>query len=67
MNPRNLNRIGEAFSHAVARIYVSSTYLDLQECSKQVNIVIRKMGHEDDAMEYYVAEDRRATDRCLLT
>ena len=47
--------------------YVSSTYLDLQECSKQVNIVIRKMGHEDDAMEYYVTEDRRATDRCLLT
>jgi HEAT repeat protein/predicted ATPase len=37
----------------------------LQECRKQVSLVIRKMGHEDIAMEYYAAEDQRPVDRCL--
>src|SRR5919201_6159566 len=49
----------------MAKIYVSSTYLDLQEYRAQVERVIRRMGHEDVAMEYYVAEDMRPVDRCL--
>lgn len=49
----------------MAKIYVSSTYLDLQDCRKKVELVIRQMRHEDVAMEYYVAEDRRPVDRCL--
>lgn len=49
----------------MARIYVSSTYSDLKECRKQVFQVLRRLGHVDIAMEYYVAEDRRPLDRCL--
>ncbi len=49
----------------MAKIYVSSTYLDLQDYRTQVERVIRRMGHEDVAMEYYVAEDQRPVDRCL--
>ncbi len=49
----------------MAKIYVSSTYLDLQDCRRQVELVIRRMGHEDVAMEYYVAEDQRPVDKCL--
>jgi hypothetical protein len=49
----------------VALVYVSSTYDDLQECRKQVSTIIRKMGHEDVAMEYYTAENQRPLDRCL--
>ncbi len=49
----------------MARIYVSSTFNDLQECRRQVSLVIRRMGHEDVAMEYYVAEDKRPVAKCL--
>jgi len=49
----------------MAKVYVSSTFLDLQEHRRQVSSVIRRMGHEDVAMEYYVAEDQRPVDRCL--
>lgn len=49
----------------MAKIYVSSTYLDLQEHRAQVERVIRRMGHEDVAMEYYVAEDQRPVAKCL--
>lgn len=49
----------------MAKIYVSSTYLDLQDYRAQVERIIRRMGHEDVAMEYYVAEDQRPVDRCL--
>jgi HEAT repeat protein len=49
----------------MAKIYVSSTFIDLQEHRAQVERVIRRMGHEDVAMEYYVAEDQRPVDRCL--
>ncbi len=49
----------------MAKIYVSATFLDLEECRRQVSLVIRKMGHDDVAMEYYVAEDQRNVDRCL--
>ena len=49
----------------MAKIYVSSTYLDLQEHRAQVERVIRRMGHTDVAMEYYVAEDQRPVTKCL--
>ena len=34
----------------MAKIYVSSTFLDLQDYRAQVERVIRRMGHEDVAM-----------------
>jgi hypothetical protein len=49
----------------MAKVYVSSTYLDMQECRRQVVLLLRRMGHEDVAMEYYVAEDQRPVDKCL--
>ena len=49
----------------MAKIYVSSTFVDLQEYRERVSRVLRQMGHEDVAMEYYVAEDRRPVDKCL--
>jgi hypothetical protein len=49
----------------MAKVYVSSTFLDLQDCREQVMRVLRAMGHEDMAMEYYVAEDQRPVDKCL--
>jgi Domain of unknown function (DUF4062) len=49
----------------VARIYVSSTFSDLQDYRKGVSSALRRLGHQDVAMEYYVAEDRRPLDRCL--
>lgn len=35
----------------MAKIYVSSTFIDLQDYRAQVERVIRRMGHEDVAME----------------
>jgi hypothetical protein len=49
----------------LARIYVSSTFSDLQDYRKAVSVALRRLGHEDVAMEYYVAEDKRPLDRCL--
>jgi Domain of unknown function (DUF4062) len=49
----------------VARIYVSSTSADLIEYRREVSQALRRLGHEDVAMEYYVAEDIRPVDRCL--
>lgn len=49
----------------MSRIYVSSTYNDLKDCREQVRIALRKMRHEDVAMEYYVAEEQRPVDKCL--
>ena len=49
----------------MARIYVSSTFKDLKDCREKVRLVLRQMNHEDVAMEYYVAEDRRPVDKCL--
>jgi len=50
----------------MAQIYVSSTYEDLQRHRRAVCDVIRKLGHIDVAMEYYVAEHQRPIVRCLL-
>ncbi|MBI2487535.1 MAG: DUF4062 domain-containing protein [Deltaproteobacteria bacterium] len=49
----------------MAKVYVSSTYLDLQEFRSKASLVLRRMGHEDVAMEYYVAEDKHPVDKCL--
>jgi hypothetical protein len=49
----------------VARVYVSSTFSDLQECREQVRLTLRRMDHNDMAMEYYTAEDTRPLDKCL--
>jgi hypothetical protein len=48
----------------MARIYVSSTYADLTECREQVRLILRRMGHEDVAMEYYTAGDERPAEKC---
>jgi energy-coupling factor transporter ATP-binding protein EcfA2 len=47
------------------KAYVSSTFDDLQEHRQAVSRTLRRAGFEDVAMEYYVAEDQRAIDRCL--
>jgi hypothetical protein len=49
----------------LAKIYVSSTFQDLKSHREQVERVIRRMGHQDVAMEYYVAEDQRPVAKCL--
>ena len=49
----------------VARVYVSSTSLDMADVREQVRLTLRRMDHEDVAMEYYVAEDIRPVDKCL--
>ena len=49
----------------MARIYISSTSIDLEDYRKIVGEGLRRLGHEDVAMEYYVAEDKRPLDRSL--
>jgi hypothetical protein len=49
----------------MAKVYVSSTFLDLKDCRAKVSVALRKVGHEDVAMEYYVAGHERPVERCL--
>lgn len=49
----------------MSTIYVSSTFADLQAHRRALSLAIRRLGHVDIAMEYYLAEDRRPLDRCL--
>lgn len=49
----------------MAKVYVSSTFNDLKDCRARVNLALRKVGHEDVAMEYYAAGDGRPVGRCL--
>ena len=49
----------------MSTIYVSSTFIDLREHRKALSQAIRRLGHVDVAMEYYVAEDARPVDRCV--
>jgi HEAT repeat protein len=49
----------------MSTIYVSSTYADLKEHRKALSLAIRRLGHVDIAMEYYIAEDARPLDRCV--
>src|SRR5262249_44183155 len=39
--------------------------VDLQPFRRKVSDAIRRAGHDDIAMEYYVAEDKRPVDRCV--
>lgn len=49
----------------MARIYISATYSDLQECREAVYRALRSMKHDVIAMEDYVATDQRPLDKCL--
>ena len=49
----------------MARVFVSSTYADLKECRVKVRDALRRMDHEDVAMEYFAAESQRPVDKCL--
>ena len=49
----------------MSTIYVSSTFTDLRAHRKALELAIRRLGHVDIAMEYYIAEDGRPLDRCL--
>lgn len=47
------------------KIYVSSTFEDLKQHRSAVNETILKLGHDDIAMEYYVAGAMRPVTRCI--
>jgi Domain of unknown function (DUF4062) len=49
----------------MARIYISSTYVDLVEYRKAVDRALSRMEHHVVAMEDYVATDQRSQDKCL--
>ncbi|MDO9285437.1 MAG: DUF4062 domain-containing protein [Aquabacterium sp.] len=49
----------------MSTIYVSSTFADLRLHRQALSLAIRRLGHVDIAMEYYLAEDARPLDRCL--
>ena len=49
----------------MAKVYVSSTFEDLQECRKKARLVLQQLGHVDVAMETYVAETKRPLEKCL--
>jgi hypothetical protein len=47
------------------RVYISSTYRDLQRHRRVLDDALRKNGYDVIAMEHYVAADERPLDRCL--
>ena len=49
----------------MAKIYVSSTYLDLQEFREKVLYHLQRLQQAVTAMEYYLADDRRPADKCI--
>ncbi len=49
----------------MARIYISSTYEDLQNERQAAAQAIRRLGHQAITMEDYVAADKRPLDKCL--
>jgi hypothetical protein len=49
----------------MARIYVSSTFVDLREHRAKVIETLRQLGHEVVAMENYVAEDQIPLETCV--
>jgi len=69
---RTMNSIGDGI-HVIAdvskamtsRAYVSATFKDLQAHRRIAQVVLKRFGHEDVAMEYYVAEDERPLEKCL--
>lgn len=49
----------------MAKIYISSTYIDLKEYREAVYHTLRQLGHDAIAMEDYVATDQRPLSKCL--
>jgi GTPase SAR1 family protein len=49
----------------MAKIYVSSTFLDLEEFREKILFHLQKMKQAVTAMEYYLADDRRPMDKCI--
>ena len=49
----------------MSRIYISSTFEDLQDHRKRVYQQLRRVGHDVIAMEDYVAQDQRPLTNCL--
>ena len=49
----------------MAKVYVSSTFLDLEECRGAVRQALQELGQDDVAMETYVAEPQRPLEKCL--
>jgi GTPase SAR1 family protein len=47
------------------KVYLSATFEDLKDYRRLAAVTLKKMGYDDMAMEYYVAEDRTSVDRCL--
>jgi hypothetical protein len=50
---------------AMARIYVSSTFVDLREYRAKLIETLRQLGHKVIAMEDYVAEHQIPLEKCL--
>lgn len=48
----------------MARVFISSTSNDLKDSRQQLSVLLRKMRHEDIAMEYFVAENDRPVVKC---
>jgi hypothetical protein len=55
----------EPTSARSCRVYVSSTYQDLQDCRRAIRFALQRMGLDDIAMETYTAGEERPVDRCL--
>jgi hypothetical protein len=49
----------------MAKIYISSTYVDLKKEREAASQAVRQLGHQAIAMEDYVAADKRPVDKCL--
>src|ERR1044072_4783304 len=49
----------------MAKIYVSSTFIDLREHRARVIETLRQLGHDIVAMENYVSEDQIPLEKCL--
>ncbi len=49
----------------MSRVFVSSTFKDLEECREKVGLNLKRMGHEDISMEYFVAEDKRPLNKVI--
>jgi tetratricopeptide (TPR) repeat protein len=47
------------------RVYISSTYQDLVEFRRTVDLTLRQLRYDVTAMETYVAADERPADRCI--
>jgi hypothetical protein len=49
----------------MAKIYISSTYEDLQKEREATAQTLRRLGHQPICMEDYTATDKRPLDKCL--